>query len=58
MFVGKIRYNHYENWAETRRKGKTASPILVQGHHPPIISEDLWEKVQLLRKKKSTMPKK
>ncbi|MCE5168230.1 hypothetical protein LQV63_02700 [Paenibacillus profundus] len=24
MFVGKIRYNQYENWAEKRRKGKTA----------------------------------
>ncbi|ASS67596.1 MULTISPECIES: recombinase family protein [unclassified Paenibacillus] len=58
MFVGKIRYNQYENWAEKRRKGKTENPILVQGHHPAIIADDLWEKVELLRKKKSKMPKK
>lgn len=58
MFVGKIRYNRYENWAERRRKGKTSEIILVEGHHPAIISEELWEKVQLLRQKKSVMPKK
>ncbi|WP_339812754.1 recombinase family protein [Paenibacillus sp. FSL R7-0189] len=58
MFVGKIRYNRYENWAEKRRKGKTSELILVEGHHPAIVSDELWEKVQLLRQKKSTMPKK
>ncbi|MDN4081402.1 recombinase family protein [Paenibacillus polymyxa] len=58
MFVGKIRYNRYENWAERRRKGKSSELILAEGHHPAIISEELWEKVQLLRQKKSTMPKK
>ncbi|GIP29148.1 recombinase RecB [Paenibacillus sp. J23TS9] len=58
MFVGKIRYNRYENWAERRRKGKSSEIILAEGHHPAIISEELWEKVQLLRHKKSVMPKK
>lgn len=58
MFVGKIRYNLYENWAERRRKGKTSELILVEGHHPAVISDELWEKVQLLRRKKGTMPKK
>lgn len=58
MFVGKIRYNRYENWAERRRKGKTSELILVDGHHPAIITDEVWEKVQLLRKKKATMPKK
>ncbi|MFF2017792.1 recombinase family protein [Paenibacillus sp. NPDC058177] len=58
MFVGKIRYNQYENWAEKRRKGKSSETILVDGHHPPIVSQELWDKVQLLRKKKGTMPKK
>ncbi|WP_433709131.1 hypothetical protein [Paenibacillus illinoisensis] len=32
--------------------------MLVDGHHPPIIRKDLWDKVQLLRKKKETLPKK
>lgn len=58
MFVGKIRYNRYENWAERRRNGKSTELILSDGHHPAIISEELWEKVQLLRQKKSVMPKK
>ncbi|MGP0585556.1 recombinase family protein [Paenibacillus timonensis] len=58
MFVGKIRYNRYENWAEKRRKGKSSDLILVEGHHTAIVSEALWEKVQLLRQKKSVMPKK
>ncbi|MBU5353195.1 recombinase family protein [Paenibacillus barcinonensis] len=58
MFVGKIRYNQYENWAEKRRKGKSSDTILVDGHHPPMISQELWDKVQLLRKKKGTLPKK
>ncbi|WP_339279086.1 recombinase family protein [Paenibacillus sp. FSL W8-1187] len=58
MFVGKIRYNRYENWSERRRQGKSTEPILVEGHHPAIVSEELWEKVQLLRGKKSAMPKK
>lgn len=58
MFAGKIRYNRYENWAERRRNGKSTELILSEGHHPEIISEELWEKVQLLRQKKSVMPKK
>ncbi|MNW32878.1 DNA-invertase hin [compost metagenome] len=58
MFLGKIRYNRYENWAEKRRKGRSPEPILVDGHHPPIISQELWDKVQLLRNKKSSLPKK
>ncbi len=58
MFAGKIRYNRYENWAERRRNGKSTELILSEGHHPAIISEELWEKVQLLRQKKSVMPKK
>ncbi|MEK5161215.1 recombinase family protein [Paenibacillus sp. FSL R5-0527] len=58
MFIGKIRYNRYENWAERRRKGISNEPILVDGNHPPIITEELWDKVKLLRKKKGSLPKK
>lgn len=58
MFIGKIRYNQYENWSEKRRKGKSANPILVDGLHPAIIDQNLWDKVRLLREKKSSMPKK
>lgn len=58
MFIGKVRYNRYENWAERRRKGKSEEMIVADGHHPPIISIQLWDKVQVLRRKKSAMPKK
>jgi site-specific DNA recombinase len=53
VYVGKIRFNRFENWNERRRKGKNPEPILVDGEHEPIISNELWEKVQLLQKKKA-----
>lgn len=53
FYVGKLRYNRYENWSEKRRRGKSAEPILSEGVHDPIIGEALWEKVQYLRSKKS-----
>lgn len=53
VYVGKIRYLQHENWNERRRKGKNDTPILVDGGHEPIISEELWEKVQLLQKSKA-----
>ncbi|MBP1994645.1 hypothetical protein J2Z66_006284 [Paenibacillus eucommiae] len=55
VYVGKIRYLQHENWNERRRKGKNASPILVNGGHVPIISEELWGKVQLLQKSKAVI---
>lgn len=57
MFIGKIRYNRYENWAERRRKGISNEPILVDGNHPPIITEELWDKVKLLRKRRGHCPR-
>lgn len=57
MFIGMIRYNQYENWSEKRRKGKNANPILVDGLHPAIIDQNLWDKVRLLRQKKALCPK-
>ncbi|MDU2239745.1 MAG: recombinase family protein [Paenibacillus sp.] len=53
VYVGKIRYLQHENWNERRRKGKNATPMLEDGGHEPIISEELWEKVQLLQKSKA-----
>ncbi len=55
IYVGKIRFNRFENWNERRRKGKNPDPILVDGEHEPIISSELWEKVQLLQKKKAVI---
>lgn len=53
VYIGKIRFNQFENWNERRRKGKNDTPIIVDGDHEPIISEELWEKVQLLQKSKA-----
>ncbi|MCT4592941.1 MAG: recombinase family protein [Anaeromicrobium sp.] len=53
IYIGKIRYNVRENWAEKRRKGINPDPIIVDGKHDPIISEELWDKVQELYKSKS-----
>lgn len=56
VYIGKIRYNVRENWAEKRRKGVNPNPIIVDGEHDPIISEDLWQAVQALFAKKSFSP--
>lgn len=53
VYIGKIRYLQHEHWNERRRKGKNASPILVEGGHEPIVSDELWEKVQLLQRSKA-----
>ncbi|PKG24279.1 recombinase family protein [Niallia nealsonii] len=53
IYIGKIRFNRYENWNEQRRKGKSDNPIIVDGEHEAIISPELWEKVQHLQRKKS-----
>lgn len=48
LYVGKIRYNVRQNWAEKRRKNINANPILVDGIHKPIIDETTWRQVQAL----------
>lgn len=46
VYVGKIRYNVLQNWNEKRRRHKNPNPIIVDGIHEPIISKELWDKVQ------------
>lgn len=58
FYVGKVRYNRFENWSEKRRRGKSSEPILADGVHPKIISQDLWNKVHYLKQKKSAAPEK
>ena len=53
MYIGKVRFNQHEDWAEKRRKGKNKEPIIVDGQHEPIISKELWESVQLKRQGRS-----
>jgi len=56
LYIGKIRFNQYENWAEKRRSGKNDNPILVDGKHEAIISIELWESVQEKRSSRSYKP--
>ncbi|MGU3471879.1 recombinase family protein [Paenibacillus sp. D51F] len=55
FYAGKIRYGKYENWSDKRRRGRSMEPINTKGQHPAIISEELWDKVQYLRKKKAVV---
>lgn len=56
VYCGKIRYNRFEDWNETRRRGKNSDPIIADGDHEAIIDENLWNQVQNLREKKSFLP--
>jgi site-specific DNA recombinase len=56
FFVGRLRYNRYENWSERRRKGKNPNPIVSDAVHPAIISHELWDKVQYLRQINNDTP--
>uniref|UniRef100_UPI00037F837C recombinase family protein n=1 Tax=Alkalibacillus haloalkaliphilus TaxID=94136 RepID=UPI00037F837C len=56
VYIGKIRFNVYENWSEKHRKGKNDDYILVDGKHDAIIDQEQWEQVQKRRKKRSIRP--
>jgi site-specific DNA recombinase len=53
VYIGKVRFNQYENWAEKRRSGKNKDAIIVDGEHEAIITEELWERVQQKRSARS-----
>lgn len=53
VYVGVVRYNRFEGWSEKRRRGKNSNPILIEGKHEAIISQDIWDKVQALFQQKS-----
>lgn len=56
IYIGKIRFNQLEKWAEKRRKGKNEEYILADGTHDPIISLEQWENVRRIMKKRSYKP--
>lgn len=58
LYIGKVRFNRYENWSERRRKGKSENIILADGVHEPIITQELWDRVQAIRKSKAEKPMK
>lgn len=53
IYNGKISWLKLENWDTKRRKGKNPNPILVEGKHEAIISDELWSLVQARRKSRS-----
>jgi site-specific DNA recombinase len=53
IYNGKIRWLQVENWDKKRRRGKNANPILVEGKHEAIISDEIWNIVQARRQSKS-----
>lgn len=58
IYIGKIRFNRYPDWSSKRRRGVNEECILVDGLHEPIISQQLWEKVQSIMKMNTKAPKK
>ncbi|WP_417898457.1 recombinase family protein [Bacillus haimaensis] len=53
IYNGKIRWLQVVNWDKKRRRGKNVNPILVEGKHEVIISNELWNIVQARRQSKS-----
>lgn len=46
LYIGKVRFNKQQDWNTKRRKGTNPDPIIVDGQHTAIISQELWDKVQ------------
>ena len=58
LYVEKERFNRYENWSECKHKEKNGNVLLVDGVHEPIITQELWERVQVIQQAKAEKPMK
>lgn len=56
FYVGKIQFAKYKDWNDKRRKGLNDNPVVADGKHSPIISQELWDKVQARKKQVSKKP--
>ena len=56
FYIGKIQFAKYKDWNEKRRKGLNDNPVVADGKHSPIISQELWDKVQARKKQVSKKP--
>lgn len=56
FYIGQIQFAKYKDWNEKRRKGINDKPVIAQGKHSPIISQDLWDKVQIRKKQIKEKP--
>lgn len=46
LYIGKIRFNKQQDWNTKRRKGTNPAPIMADGEHVAIITQELWDQVQ------------
>lgn len=56
VYIGKVRFNVRRDWNEKRRHNINPEPIITKGIHEPIISEELWNRVQSMIEAKSGKP--
>lgn len=56
VYCGIIRYDLRQDWTTKRRRGINANPILVKGKHEGIVSKEVFDRVQELRKTKAGKP--
>lgn len=56
VYIGKVRFNVRRDWNEKRRSNKNPHPIIADGIHEAIISQELWDKVQLMIEQKAGKP--
>ncbi len=56
VYIGKVRFNVRRDWNEKRRNNINPDPIIVEGIHEAIITEEQWNQVQFLISQKSGKP--
>ncbi|MGW7862792.1 cassette chromosome recombinase CcrB [Staphylococcus xylosus] len=56
FYIGKIQFAKYKDWNDKRRKGLNDKPVIAEGKHTPIISQELWDKAQARKKQVSQKP--
>lgn len=56
VYIGKVRFDVRRNWNEKRRHNINPNPIIAEGIHQPIISDELWNRVQCVMQQKSGKP--
>lgn len=56
VYIGKVRFNVRRDWNEKRRNNINPNPIIVDGIHKAIITEEQWNQVQFLISQKAGKP--
>jgi len=52
VYISKVRYDVLRNYNDKRKINKNPNPIIVDGVHERIISQELWDKVQIMYNQK------